>query len=284
MLPARESLAISQLVLYIPAFFATIFVVIRHGFHRQAGWIFLAILALLRIVGSGLEIASVKNPQSTDDFEWAAILQSVGISPLLMASLGLLKRITEESSTHHTPISSKYPLPGGLIGRFLIEKGASTSSYRSLAIGLLQIPCVIALILCIIGGTDVGSTNSSDRKTGLTHLKEGLIIFAVVWAALWLLTILTVRDWSRIYEGERRVLIAVVVAVPLLALRILYGVLSVFVDKGSFSFIGGGIVPRVLLATVEEFLIVIIFIGVGLTVPKFAKQNEGRLETVELGI
>ncbi|OCK86058.1 hypothetical protein K432DRAFT_285396 [Lepidopterella palustris CBS 459.81] len=263
MLPARESLAISQLVLYIPAFFATIFVVIRHGFHRQAGWIFLAILALLRIVGSGLEIASVKNPQSTDDFEWAAILQSVGISPLLMASLGLLKRITEE---------------------FLIEKGASTSSYRSLAIGLLQIPCVIALILCIIGGTDVGSTNSSDRKTGLTHLKEGLIIFAVVWAALWLLTILTVRDWSRIYEGERRVLIAVVVAVPLLALRILYGVLSVFVDKGSFSFIGGGIVPRVLLATVEEFLIVIIFIGVGLTVPKFAKQNEGRLETVELGI
>ena len=105
MLPSDESLAIAQLAIYVPVLFVSTVVVIRHGFHKQLGWIFLAILATVRIIGSGFEIAAVENPHSSTDVEWGAILQSVGISPLLLASLGLLKRIIDETPTHASPDS-----------------------------------------------------------------------------------------------------------------------------------------------------------------------------------
>ena len=38
------------------------------------GWIFLAILATVRIIGSGFEIAAVREPHNSTDVEWGAIL------------------------------------------------------------------------------------------------------------------------------------------------------------------------------------------------------------------
>jgi len=66
MLPSDESLPIAQLAIYVPVLFASTVIVIRHGFHKQLGWIFLAILATVRIIGPGFEIAAVRNPYSTD--------------------------------------------------------------------------------------------------------------------------------------------------------------------------------------------------------------------------
>lgn len=88
-----ESLDIAELAIYLPLLFLTLFVVFRHGIHRQSGWIYLAIFCLIRIIGAALGIAAAKNPSNVSDLEWSAILGSVGISPLLLASLGLLKRM-----------------------------------------------------------------------------------------------------------------------------------------------------------------------------------------------
>ena len=88
-----ESLNIAELAIYLPFLFLTLFVVFRHGIHRQSGWIYLAIFCLIRIIGAALGIAAEKNPSNVSDLEWSAILGSVGISPLLLASLGLLKRM-----------------------------------------------------------------------------------------------------------------------------------------------------------------------------------------------
>jgi hypothetical protein len=89
----REHTAIAELVVYIPVALVSIFVVLRHGFHRQLGWIYLAIFAGIRIGGAVMEILSHNNPSNSNDREWALILQSVGLSPLLLSSLGLLKRV-----------------------------------------------------------------------------------------------------------------------------------------------------------------------------------------------
>lgn len=88
-----EGVAIAELVVYIPVALCAIFVVIRHGFHRQLGWIYLVIFSGIRISGSVMEILSTKNPDNANDKEWATILQSVGLSPLLLSTLGLLKRM-----------------------------------------------------------------------------------------------------------------------------------------------------------------------------------------------
>jgi hypothetical protein len=90
---SAEHVAIAELVVYIPTALLTIWVVLRHGIHKQLGWVYLAIFSGIRIAGSILEIQSVHNPTNSDDQEWALILQSVGLSPLLLSTLGLLKRV-----------------------------------------------------------------------------------------------------------------------------------------------------------------------------------------------
>jgi hypothetical protein len=93
MVSTEEVIAIIEICVYIPVFLLTLVVVFRHGFQKQLGWIYLAIFCIIRLAGAGFKIASNNDPTNTTDIEWAAILQSVGLSPLLMASLGLLKRM-----------------------------------------------------------------------------------------------------------------------------------------------------------------------------------------------
>ena len=93
MLTEREDIAIAQLAIYIPSIFIAIYVSFRHGFVRQLGWVYLVIFGGLRTAGAAIEILSVKHPTSRTDATWAAILSSIGLSPLLLAALGLLKRV-----------------------------------------------------------------------------------------------------------------------------------------------------------------------------------------------
>lgn len=93
MVSTTEAISIAELIVYIPIFFLTLFIVFRHGFQRQMGWIYLVIFCTVRCAGAGFKIASANDPTNVTDLEWSAILQSVGLSPLLLASLGLLKRV-----------------------------------------------------------------------------------------------------------------------------------------------------------------------------------------------
>ena len=92
MLGARGGLAIAELIFYVPAFFVALWVAFRHGFNRRAGWLFLVILSLVRIVGWSCQLAAQTNP-SIGLKEAAIILSSVGLSPLILAMLGLLSRV-----------------------------------------------------------------------------------------------------------------------------------------------------------------------------------------------
>jgi hypothetical protein len=197
----------------------------------------------------------------------------VGISPLLLASLGLLKRIIDETPTHVSS-DSRFQIPllafsvvAQLSKRF--TKNAPASPRRGQVIQPLYLPCTIALILCIVGGTDLASAELSDQRWGKSLLKAGIILFVVVYAALFLITILTARDFNHIVPGERRIFIVVLAALPLLGARILFGVLSILLNDQTFAIFGGNIAARVLMAVVEEFLIVIAYTIIGPTTLKF---------------
>lgn len=94
MVSTAEGIAYAELVVYIPIFLLTAIIIFRHGFQKQLGWIYLTIFCVVRIAGAIFEIKREHNPTNKTDIEWAEILQSVGLSPLLMASLGLLKRVS----------------------------------------------------------------------------------------------------------------------------------------------------------------------------------------------
>jgi hypothetical protein len=265
MISTQEAIAIAEICVYAPIFLLTIIIVFHQGFKRQSGWIYLAIFCLIRIVGAAFKIESVEHPDNNDDVKMAAIFQSVGLSPLLLASLGLLKRVTDlvsqrvrsnpEPGTH---ISEK----GGLIAK-LLSKHASAASRRSTTIQLAQIPILIALVFCIVGGTD-----TSDPKKGLKFTKIGIVIFSGVYVLLAALLAITVRDASRAPRGDNRLYWVLVAAIPLLGVRLLWSLLAVFLHDKEFSITAGSPWVNFGMAVIEEFIIVCMYTISGLTLGK----------------
>ena len=88
----RDGISILKLIIYLPYLFASIYVCYRHGFRRNSGWIFLVIFCILRIIGSGAQLATINNNSSTP-YTIAAVTDAIGLSPLLLSSLGLTSRM-----------------------------------------------------------------------------------------------------------------------------------------------------------------------------------------------
>ncbi|KFY57235.1 hypothetical protein V496_06509 [Pseudogymnoascus sp. VKM F-4515 (FW-2607)] len=267
--PSQKVIAIIELCVYIPIFFLAAIVVFRHGFRKQLGWIYLVIFCGVRCAGAGFRLASEANPDNETDQEWSFILQSVGLSPLLMATLGLLKRITDEVSL---TVPSNSPgfmdlLAISKVGN-IITKRATAISRRSRIIQIAQLPTMIALILCIVGGTDEASSDASSRSEGPKYFKIGIAIFVVIYVLLVALTLITARDVHRALAGERRVYVAVAVALPFIAVRLLYSILAVFTSFKAFSSIDGNTAVELCMALLEEFVVVLMYTAVGLTISK----------------
>ena len=123
--------------------------------------------------------------------------------------------------------------------------------------------------MCIIGGTDETSSKVSDQKEGKNLLKAGVLIFLVIYLCLVALAINSASEFKRIPTGERRILVVVLAAMPLLAVRFLWTLLAYFSDFKDFQIYGGSVIVRVFMATLEEMLIVIAYTIVSLMIPKY---------------
>ncbi|RFU24021.1 hypothetical protein B7463_g12322, partial [Scytalidium lignicola] len=163
------------------------------------------------------------------------------------------------------PSESSYGLMegAGAIGK-IVAKRATAISRRSRIIQIAQLPTTIALILCIVGGTDEASSKASDQAEGPKYFKIGIAIFMVIYVLLVGLTVITARDASRAPFGENRVYYAVAIALPFIAVRLLYSVLSVFTTMKAFSLTGGNTVVELCMALVEEFVVVVTYTAAGL--------------------
>jgi hypothetical protein len=84
--------SIVELIVYIPALIAAIFVCSRHGLHRASGWIYTVILCVVRIAGAVCQLLTYSN-QSEGLLKATVIIDSIGISPLLLATLGVISRL-----------------------------------------------------------------------------------------------------------------------------------------------------------------------------------------------
>ncbi|KAL8824495.1 MAG: hypothetical protein Q9191_005019 [Dirinaria sp. TL-2023a] len=233
----RYSISIAELVVYVILFPLSTLVIFRHGMGKSSGWIYLGIFCGIRIASSALGIVSYHHPNSQDDLVWYSILGGVGISPLLLASKGLLTRVNEH------------------IG----------SKYRVLALRILHLPNILALILSIIGGTRLDSSSSDKVSQGKKLTQAGIIIFLVVFALMAVLAFLTFTSLSAIPSGEKRILFGVLLALPFIFVRILYSVLADFVDSSTFRLIDGNPTAQLCMSIVEEMIVAVLYIATGLT-------------------
>lgn len=129
---------------------------------------------------------------------------------------------------------------------------------------------MIALGLAIVGGTDEADTDAKDISNGKKYMKIAIILFLCIYVLLCALAIFTMKDVGNAPRGEKRIYFAVLGALPLLAVRLLYSTLAAFVNNKDFSIFDGKPLIQLFMATIEEFLIVCLYTLVGLTSNKIA--------------
>ncbi|EFR00112.1 hypothetical protein MGYG_03118 [Nannizzia gypsea CBS 118893] len=234
----RNGVAIFSLIVYLPCFFVAVYVALRHGFAKAAGWYFLVMLSLVRIVGACLELATIANP-SEGLFTGAAVCNSVGVSPLILACIGLINRANNS-----------------IINRG--KKGVPPIVFR--VIGVLVL---VGLILAI-----VGITNRNDGDMPYTPSVESKAAICIT-LGVWVITIGAVfiinANKQYLPDGEKKLLLAIAISLPFILVRLLYSFISAFSRSPKFSIVSGDVTIYLLMAVLEEMVVVITFIAVGVT-------------------
>ncbi|KAI0823127.1 hypothetical protein BC628DRAFT_1301588, partial [Trametes gibbosa] len=216
-LDARGIISIVVIVIYIPILCAGVILSMRHGFTRKAGWIYLVILSIIRLIGSITHILSEQNPTNTTYTTIYTIMEAAGTSPLLVATLGFLMT------------TAQYGLD---------QSPQLLQGHR-----IVSLVALIALILAIVGGTSISSAkteNDLDKANTLRHV--GSVLFAIVYAAVVLLTFYCWNHKKLIRTYRRKLLMGISITLPFLAVRVLEGILSAFAPL-QFAVENGHVVP-----------------------------------------
>ncbi|KAF7982010.1 hypothetical protein HWV62_30246 [Athelia sp. TMB] len=144
---------------YTPFLILSFILALRHGFGRNTGWIYLFILALMRVLGGALLIASeLVRPINVSLYIAAAILEFAGLSPLLLATLGFVRSI----------VMSSYE-----------QTVLLTRGFR-----LLYLIGLIGLVLSIYGGSEADTTDPKTLSNSTTLRHVGSILLAVLYLLL----------------------------------------------------------------------------------------------------
>ncbi|ORY63533.1 uncharacterized protein BCR38DRAFT_458644 [Pseudomassariella vexata] len=169
-LTEQNNISIAEICFYTLSLFLAIWLSTRHGFGRSAGWFYLIMFSLARIIGASLQLATISQPRNISLYIGAATLANVGLSPLILAQLGLIGRALASIRKSHAT--------------FLDEK----------KLRLVQTIVVVGLILGAVGGNKAASTYGEtgtyeapgESKAGIGLMIAGyiLLLLATIVIAL----------------------------------------------------------------------------------------------------
>jgi hypothetical protein len=252
----KGGIAIGEIIVYVPALAIAILLTIRHGFGRNSGWIFLIIFTLIRILGACFQLALDNDSNNQSIQTGAAILSTVGLSPLELCALGLLSRV----------ISS-------------INKSSSTFISPRL-MKFAQLIVTVAFILAIIGGIDSSTQYTKDIQSQQQNPSKAAIdvqlvpqplskaamgLFIAAYVILLVSTIMISFSLPHAEPGEKRLLLAVALSLPSILVRLIYSSISLFGNSADFR---NNVTILLCMAFLMELSAVIIFEAIGLTLRK----------------
>lgn len=151
----------------------------------------------------------------------------------------------------------------------------SGNALRVRLLEMLHLPIMLALILAIVGGTRISSSDSSKQSSGESFEKAGAIIFLVSYLAVVAFAVLTMTDSRNLPQGEKRILYAVLGSLPLLAVRLLYSLLVDFANNKTFNIVDGNPTVQLCMAIIEEFIVTVFFLAAGLVAPALDSLMHG---------
>ena len=143
---------------------------------------------------------------------------------------------------------------------------------------ILQLLNLLALVLSIVGGTRLDSSDESKQSEGKKLAQAGIVIFMIIFALVAVLALLTLNSLSAVPSGEKRILFGVLLALPFIFVRILYSVLADFIDNSTFTLINGNSTVRLCMSIIEEMIVATLYIATGWTADSVRDNNSGKYE------
>jgi hypothetical protein len=137
----------------------------------------------------------------------------------------------------------------------------------------VQIPAIVALILCIVGAT---SAATPEQIEGQSTVHIGIILFAVVFGLLVLLDGGAIIASRMTQRGEVLLIVGVTLALPFLAVRLVYSLLVAFAHDKQFNLATGSQTISLCMETLEEMAVVLIYLITGLRSPPVPKTQDGQ--------
>lgn len=141
---------------------------------------------------------------------------------------------------------------------------------------IVQLPTAIGLILCIVGATSAPTPALIDDQA---TVHAGIILFAIVWVMLTVLTIIAGCCRKKIPDQERLLLKAIGFALPFILIHIIYSLCATFSHDAKFNVVTGSPTIYLCMSVLEEMAITCIYVYAGLrlkTTPLPADASSAR--------
>ncbi|CAG8248043.1 unnamed protein product [Penicillium nalgiovense] len=161
-------------------------------------------------------------------------------------------------ATIQYPSKLIYTLPG--LNDSIMRKTANPLPPK--VFQLVGLFALVGVILSI-----VGATKNSNISDGLvtTETKVGLIFYLIAWIGVSGLFFMILQRTQSIEDGEHRLLLAVGVSLPLIFVRLIYSFIYTFGQETEFNMLSGNVTIQLVMSILEEILVVLVCLGIGLT-------------------
>lgn len=259
--PASTIIDVVFIPIYVVLAFMSLFNVIFHGAGKTFGFIYLLIFSVIRLVANILLVYSYNTHyKNANVLEWGYILQGLGYSFLISATLAFLSRASKDDD-----VNSLWSTHNANVQNELGKKKMTLSR-------VLYLANLIALILLITGYTDSNnifptSTNgvsSSGNGELNAKAKIGDLVFLALTVVIGLLSLLKIRSTPANTEPRIVLSFMLIALVPMLV-RIVYVTIESF-TKHPFQ---RNLAGKVILEYITEVVAVTTYGLMGLLLRRF---------------
>lgn len=216
-LDSHGKLALVEVIVYVPIGLFCIYNNIRHGFRRDAGWIYLTIFTIstfsvycmfllwkslptrntlaVKIAGSIMTM-EIENGKDQNLTTTAAILNTVALSPLLNASLSFL---------NVGYVLAYLIKPETNLNMTRLNKSRSFTRHIATALKPLHLLIIFGLILSVSGGISRTKTSQNSLDDGARELQAASGVFALTWVLMAFACFIYMANISLVQRSAKRV-------------------------------------------------------------------------------
>lgn len=169
-----SSLSVFQLAIYSLLSLPILFILSRHGTQGLLGWAYLFVFCSLRIVGSALQIS---NPQGTG----ASIIANIGLSPLLLATLGLIHEA-------YVPLTHRLLFCGRKMLSWLTRQHYFSRYFRNPSLKpssewlyVIALHVLVAAAVALIADGASALANGTASWGDVKMLRAGMFVLLLCW-------------------------------------------------------------------------------------------------------